>query len=136
MLLFLFLRSKTSSNPQTVISNVLREGGYSDRVAKWWTAVSDLETGGWTSNLYTKNNNMFGMHQPLTRNTLSLGPDKNGWARFSSITDSVLDLILYMQTFSYPKDFATVDDMVTFMKSKGYFEEPYTQYLAGVKSRL
>jgi hypothetical protein len=68
--------------------------------------------------------------------TLSKGPTKSGFASFASMTDSVKDLILYMSEFNYPKDFASVDEHVGFMKSKGYFQEPLLEYLTSVKARL
>lgn len=139
ILLLLFLRGKSSSamgSPQSTILNLLATAGYSDRVARWWTAVSDLETGTWTSRLYKDYNNLFGMKQPLSRFSYSLGASKSppGYATFSSNADSVRDLIAYMDEFNYPRDFNSIDDLVAYMKSKKYFEDPL--YLEKVKTRL
>lgn len=124
------------SSPQGTIQSVLTGAGYSDRVANWWTAVSNLETGSWTSRLYKDYNNLFGMKQPLSRFSYSLGASKSppGYATFSSNADSVRDLIAYMNEFNYPKDFSSIDDLVAYMKSKKYFEDPL--YLEKVKGRL
>lgn len=132
-----FPKNLTSSGqPATVITEVLKENGYSDRVAKNWVAVSKHETANFTSNLLRTANNLFGMKQPLKRMTVSKGPTKNGFASFASLTDSVKDLVLYMDEWNYPKDFASVDDQVRFMKSKGYFQEPLLDYMTSVKARL
>lgn len=137
--LLLFLRGKSSSmgsNPQGTIQSLLTGAGYSDRVARWWTAVSDLETGTWTSKLFRDYNNLFGMKQPLTRFSYSRGASTSppGYATFDSQADSVRDLIAYMNQRNYPQDFNTIDDMVAFMKSKQYFDDP--KYLEKVKGRL
>lgn len=140
ILLLLFLRGKSSSamgsSPQGTIQSLLTTAGYSDRVAHWWTAVSNLETGAWTSKLYKSFHNLFGMKQPKTRFSYSLGEtlSPKGYASFSSDADSVRDLIAYMDEFNYPKDFNSIDDLVAFMKSKKYFEDPL--YLEKVKGRL
>lgn len=106
-------------------------------MADWWIAVSNFETGKWTSDLYREENNLFGMKHPMKRLTLSRGPTgPGGFASFINQEHSIKDLILYMEEFNYPKDFNSLPEMIAFMKDKGYFEEPYDVYLAGVTSRL
>jgi flagellum-specific peptidoglycan hydrolase FlgJ len=121
------------SVPSTIRS-ILKKNGFSDRMGTWWVAISNLETGKWTSNLFRSYNNLFGMKQPLSRFTYSLGPSPTGYATFATIADSVNDIVAYMNARLYPKDFDSIDDLVAFMKSKGYFEDP--DYLNKVKSRL
>lgn len=133
LLLLLFLRGQSTS-AASKIKSILTNAGYSDRMSTWWVAVSNLETAKWTSPLFVKYNNAFGMKQPLTRFTLSMGASPTGYATFASLDDSVNDLIAYMNVRLYPHDFDSVDDMVNFMKSKGYFEDP--DYLRKVKTRL
>lgn len=110
--------------------------GYAAQVADWWVAVSNFETAAWTSPLYKNAHNLFGMKQPRVRETLSQGPTSSGFASFASDIDSVLDLVLYMKEFNYPKDFLNFYDFIVFMKSKGYYEEDFRYYYDGVKSRL
>jgi hypothetical protein len=150
IVLVLFLRAKSSSTVSTttttltglssqvpaLIKSIFLPAGYSDNMVRWWTAVSDLETGTWTSDLYKKYNNCFGMKMPKTRNTTAITPTPTGFASYNSASDSVKDIILYLKNFNYPLDFENVESLVTYMKKVGYFEEPYDQYLAGVKSRL
>lgn len=139
---FLFRRSQTTSTtPRQTILNTLISLGVSPRTAEYWVAVSDHETGKWSSDLYTKYHNLFGMKQPLKRATLSKGPTKitengNPFASFDSDSDSVKDLVLYMKEFHYPMDFSSVDALISFMKSKGYFSDTVERYLKSVKARL
>lgn len=136
LMLLLLFRRKISSSPESLIKSILKNEGYSDRMATWWVAVSNLETGKWTSNLYRNYHNLFGMKQPLTRFTYSQGASKSppGYASFATDADSVRDIVAYMNQRLYPKDFDSIDAMVEFMKSKGYFEDPL--YLQKVKGRL
>jgi hypothetical protein len=39
-----------------------------------------------------------------------------------------------MHEFRYPRSFPSLEEQVSFMKQKGYFEEPFTEYLALVKA--
>lgn len=138
----LFLRGRnTSATPKQTILKVLQGSGVSPQTSEYWAAVSNHETGKWTSNLYLKYHNMFGMKQPYKRATLSIGPAKitengNPFASFANDTDSVNDLVLYMKEFNYPLHFDSVDALVAFMKSKGYFADTIERYLKSVKARL
>ena len=53
-----------------------------------------LETGYFTSMVFTVNNNLFGMRHPRVRNTLSLGSNLHH-ARYAHWTDSIEDYILW-----------------------------------------
>jgi hypothetical protein len=138
-LLLLFRKKASTSVPAQVISEQLKKAGLSDRLIRWWIAVSDHETGTWTSRLFREANNMFGMKQPMTRATYSIGPTKSSegnFATFKSLEDSVKDLYLYMEEWRYPKDFLSIEDFIAFMKYKNYYGDSYDNYLKSVKARL
>lgn len=141
--LLLLSRRFLNGTPQKIIVSTLEGAGYSSDFAKWWVAISDHETGKWTSDLYKKYNNLFGMTQPKVRDTTSIGPvvandrgTKTEFASFRNIDDSVKDLLLYLKEWNYPKTFSSVDDLVSFMKSKGYFTDSVANYSNSVKARL
>lgn len=127
--------SASTESPSNLILRILTSNAINKQTATWWVAVSAFETGNWTSALYNDAHNMFGMKQPQRRETLSIG-EKNDFAAFRNNADSVGDLLLYMQEFNYPASFDSLESMVNFMKSKGYFEESVQMYFEGVKSRL
>ena len=139
-LLMLALASKIfpsgTGTIQQKIINRLRAAGYSARMARYWVAVSAFETGNWNSRLFVEDNNPFGMKHPSVRKTTSQGVGPSGFAKYETVDKGVEDIVLYMNWFNYPKDFATVQEMIGFMKMKGYFEEPLTYYLAGVESKI
>lgn len=123
-------------NPTRIIIDELTEAGYSERMARMWVAVSRHETGDFTSPLFRNANNMFGMMQPKIRATTSIGTyraSEGDFARFRNLSDSAKDLVLYLRARQYPRDFETVDKLVEFMKSKGYFQDNIDRYKNGVK---
>jgi uncharacterized FlgJ-related protein len=69
-------------------------------------AQSLLETGHFTSPVFKKNNNLFGMKHPSKRDTVSKGT-KNGHAYYDSWQDSVKDYRLWQQKLGFdelPRD--------------------------------
>lgn len=104
-----------------IIQAALLNKGYSPRQAHFWFLVSNMETAGFTSNLFVKANNPWGMKQPSKRPTTSIGATASGFASYRDLTDAAVDLSLYLQYFGYPADFRSLDDQLIFMRSKGYF---------------
>jgi len=121
------------------IWEVLRSKGYSDQVIRNWIAISKMETGNFSSRLYKEDHNLFGMKRPQTRQTTAVNPKTDTWAAYVDDKGSAEDIVLYMEARMYPKDFpgyqaeSSLDQQIRFMKEKGYFEEPYLQYLNLVK---
>lgn len=60
-----------------------------------------LESGGFTSNLFRKNHNLFGMKKAMQRVTLSIGKP-NEYAYFKSWKECVIDYGLYQMRY-FPK---------------------------------
>jgi len=129
-----WLPKSTSKIPNDVyraISNALSARGVNDVTILFWMAVSGFETGNWTSQIYTENNNLWGMRL-ATSNTTAIG-DNAGFADYTSIQDSAQDLALYLTRLKWAKlNFASLQEFVHQMKLKNYFVEPEDQYLAGV----
>lgn len=123
--------------PSSSIIRILKRSGYSDRFARMWVAVAKHESANFTSRLFRSVNNPFGMQHPRVRKTTSIGPFDLGregkMASYKSVADAARDLVFYLEAFKYPKDFETVDQLVAFMKSKGYFTDSVSNYLNGVK---
>jgi hypothetical protein len=136
---FVIFRRKTSSSPEVLdrlIQEEIARSGYSPDVAKWFAAVSRHETAGYTSNVFNRDNNLFGMKFPEIRQTTAIGKDSSGYAVFNSPTDSVRDLVMYLNARNYARSYDSVDSLIQAMKSKGYFEDSVDNYLRGVKFHL
>lgn len=106
-----------------------------DEFIKILTAQAIHETGFFTSKLYIENNNMFGMTQPVIRETLSIG-QKDGFANFTSLEDSVKDMLLYLKEFKLKPNYKEVKDYVKDIREKGYFTDTYLNYFNAMRSHL
>lgn len=148
-LLILLLRSRagmsTSTETKEAISDTIRKGltqaGYSARAADYWVAVGKFESANFNSQLCTKYHNIFGMSYPTVgknygKVTLKDAGVPHDFSAYDTFKESVDDLVEYLNAFKYPKDPESVDELVTFMKSKNYFGSSLTSYIAGVKRYL
>jgi len=104
-----------------------------ETLARFYTAQAAFETEIFKSPLFLQANNAFGMKQPRTRPTTSLGPTSTGWASYESFEKSVEDRYLWDQynKLTYTND---IKEFIQTIKSKSYFEEPFQQYYNGVRS--
>jgi len=100
----------------------------------FWLAVSKMETGGFTSDLYLKYNNPWGMKAPSQRKNKVAGQTGNGWAIYNNTFDAAQDIVLWMRARRFNPAQTSLEDFIAEMKRVGYFEEPYSQYLNLVKS--
>jgi hypothetical protein len=63
-------------------------------------AQAHLESGKFTSGIFLKNNNLFGMRQARLRPTTNKG-SRNGFAKYDHWRDSVMDYILYYAVYMH-----------------------------------
>jgi len=79
------------------------------------------------------------MKVPQRRESLRSGEitiGSNVYSSYSSVEDSCRDLLIYLDSMGYPKDFDTLSMQINFMKAKNYFEISAGVYLAGVQACL
>lgn len=119
-----------------LIQKILIDSGYSPSMARMIAAVSRHETGNYTSHVFKTLNNMFGMRFPRERQTTALHESDSKYSVYASPADSVRDMVLYLDARRYPFTFRGPADLVSFMKSKAYFEDSESNYLAGVERAL
>lgn len=119
-----------------LIQKIIRGAGFSPEMARYFAAVSRHETGNYTSDVLERSNNLFGMKHPKIRKTVSRGADQSGYAVYNSPADSVHDLVLYLFAQRYPFHVGSAANLVSFMKSKNYFEADLEEYVNGVERAL
>lgn len=120
-----------ASNAKETIVGILTKNGYSQQMANNWFLIANMETAGFTSRLFSQYHNPWGMKQPKTRQTNSVGPivlSGSSWAAYMNLDQAVIDLIFYMEEFKYPNDLGNLDEQLRYMKQKGYFEESLERY--------
>jgi hypothetical protein len=108
-------------------------GNVDETRARLLTAQAAFETAEFTSDVYQNNKNAFGMRQPRVRETTSLG-DKNEYASYGSVEDSVKDRLLWDDFNTVGYDGATVETFCQKLNKLSYFEAPYLQYKNGVNA--
>ena len=113
------------------IYTLLTDSGFTIQQAKILTSQAAHETGNFTSAIFLNNNNLFGMKLPNSRQTTAIG-QKDGFAYFENLEDSINDLIIYLKSQSIVK-FSTVDNYVNQIKERNYFVEDLEQYKKSVK---
>lgn len=89
-------------------------------------AQAKLESGNFTSRVFKLNNNYFGMKMPKVRPTTAsspglLSPEGNNYAYYNSESDSVADLLLWMDYTKFPTRVANAMDYTRELKSRKYF---------------
>ena len=90
-----------------------------------------LETGNFTSAVFTENNNAFGLKLPSQRPTLATGENR-GHATFNSVADSVVDYAMRQQYFGIPD--GDVEQYMRATVASGYATDPgyLTKWLAKI----
>ena len=130
--LFMSFKRSNLSQGERIIKKARKLGLTQDQ-ANLVLAISKHETGNLTSELCQPPiNNYFGMTYPSKRTTTASGKLTNNFATFETIEDSVEDFLLWWKQYSLQFT-QSPEDMVYYMKQKGYFEDTYENYLNGVK---
>jgi len=123
--------TQSKADIDRLIRSYMENAGFGLQMQSIAVGVARLETGNYGSDIFNENNNLFGMKFPINRETTSIG-EKNDYANFENITDSVEDYILYLQYFQYPME-ASPETYVDYAYEKGYFTSDQGQYLENLK---
>lgn len=83
-------------------------------------AQAQLETAGFTSNIFRENNNLFGMKQAMRRSSTNKGV-QYGHAYYDTWRESVLDYALFQ--CRYLSDITTRDEYLQYLR-QNYAEDP------------
>jgi len=123
-------------SPEERIRKYLKNQNLSKEQTDLIVAQSKVESGNYKSEVYKRNNNAFGMRLAVVRPTTHIGDlDKDGYANYLSLEDSVQDLLLW---FEYLK--LSIPDKsynyAALLKSKGYYEASQVDYYNALNSWL
>ena len=133
------INSTAGQMAEMQIRSALQTSKYS-KYADWIVAIAKFETADFTSRIFKENRNAFGMTVPKIRPFLGTSSDiyheGQAVAKYSSTYNSTMDFLQYLDYFNYPTNLKTIEEFVSFMKSKGYFSDNLSTYLSGVKNYL
>lgn len=99
-----------------------------------------VESANYTSSLFKRTNNIFGMGCVRERSTTQIGctaPVYDGnqkKGKYKSVDDSLTDQLLWLRARKFPLTVSGLDSFAITMRNKGYYTTPYSTYLKSLKS--
>lgn len=114
------------------IIRVLREQGVGENLSQIILAQAKHESGNFSSVIFEENWNPFGMKQARVRQTTCIGTNR-GHGVYSSLSDAVIDYVLWMKDRNVPFKGKCLKSYVMILKSKGYFEDDFDNYVRGME---
>lgn len=125
------------------VFEVCLNNGLDTLTSQLFVAQAKLESGSFTSKLFRKHNNAFGLmfqstrcgYKSLAENGLGFAEGRSGYSTYCTIEDSTQDVIFYLMCkgnlqFNNPAHY------VDWLKSIHYFEADKQVYLAAIKAHL
>ena len=150
ILSLLFLSFRILKKKRTKVANVpsdflnalwktLKGTAYQNRLDNW-AALAKMETAGFSSNIYKRYNNPWGMRRSVQRKNKQSGSvqTSNGvFATYNSLQDAADDILLWMTAQNFPVDSDTetpsLSTFVANVGARGYYgSEPTNSYLQKV----
>jgi len=98
-------------------------------------AQAQVETGDFSSRLFTEANNLFGMRCATVRKQNRIAC-LNNYAVFYSPEDSVKDYLSWLEYSNFPTSVINANMFVYELKKRRYFTDSYDNYLKLLKSFL
>lgn len=98
-------------------------------------AQSKVESANYTSDLYKRSNNAFGMKNAYLRPQIGFKVFNDPYRHYDSLDESIKDFLLYLNYFNFPTSL-TASEYVSTLKDFGYFESSESDYLKALKSWL
>jgi len=96
-------------------------------------AQSKVESGNYSSDLFLRANNAFGMKNASRREQLGEKETGTDYRKYSSLSESIQDFILYLNAVKFPTVF-DVNSYVRELKKRGYFESSQSDYIKAMNS--
>jgi uncharacterized FlgJ-related protein len=99
-------------------------------------AQAQHETGNFTSRLANEQNNLFGMKKPNKRAFLGSKDSANEYMTYDSYSQSVQDLLLWMDSVSFPNSVSDSFHYAAELQKRKYFEDNLGTYVKGLNLGL
>lgn len=126
-------------NRKDLNRDVIAHSEYSS-YADFVLAQAIHESDNFSSNVYKKNNNPFGMKVPSKRPFLgrvgTKAPDGGHYAAYDNDMIAFKDYLKWLRYTNFPIGLKTVEEFVAAMKKRGYFGASEESYLKAMKVRL
>ena len=125
----LYLVKKNRANPFNIFDSTKFAG-----LKKFIIAQSKVESGNYTSPLFLRSNNAFGMKNAEFRQQLGYRVPGDQYRHYNSLLESIQDFELYLNSVNFPPGINSPEAYAGQLKRLGYFEAPLNDYTQALKS--
>lgn len=105
-------------------------------IKKYIIAQSKVESANYTSDLFNRSNNAFGMKNAKSRDQLGFSVPGDQYRNYSSLNESVEDFIYYLNYVKFPSMVYSPEEYARKLKDLGYYESNQVDYANALKSWL
>ncbi len=130
---FLLLRNLTTATPRNSVWLLLSKYR---RLAKYIEAQARHESKGYTSEVFKRANNPFGMKHARERRQLGERIPGDQYRHYRNIGQAIRDYLIYLESQSFPTRVSNEEEFVSELRGRGYFEDSEANYLTGIKRFL
>lgn len=102
------------------------------KYSEWIEAQAKHETNNYTSDVFKRANNLFGMKNANKREQLGFKVEGDPYRHYNNVGDSIRDFLMLLRYNRFPTNFKTPTEFVSKLKSQGYFGDTFANYLNGV----
>ena len=104
------------------------------KYANWIEAQAKHETGNYTSEVYKRANNLFGMKNANVRKQLGKEVEGDSYRHYKNVGESIRDYLLYLDHFGVPSNIGTAESYFQKLKDQKYFTDSFKNYFNGVRN--
>ena len=94
------------------------------KYADWIEAQARHESANYTSQVYKRANNPFGMKNAEKRKQLGKKLDGDVYRHYRNIGEAIQDYILYLKEFKVPSNIGTAKSYFALLQQQGYAQDP------------
>lgn len=129
---FLLLRKRST---RANSFDILDQSRYKD-LKKYIIAQSKVESANYTSDLFKRSNNAFGMKNATSRYQLGFQVPSDQYRHYNSLLDSIQDFEFYLDYVGFPSSVPGIEAYAGNLKRLNYFESDLEDYTRALKSWL
>lgn len=130
---FLLFRNLTKATPKNSLWLKFSKYG---KYAAWIEAQAKHESANYTSDVFKRSNNPFGMKNAKKRKQLGKEVEGDPYRHYANIGEAIRDYILYLKEFKVPTNIGSYESYVRMLKQNGYFSDSIVNYLTGIERFL
>ena len=106
------------------------------QLKKYILAQARVESANFSSDLYKRSFNAFGMKNAIYRYQYGFQFPGDPYRHYANLLESIQDFEAYLKSQGYPVNVSSVEEYAGNLKRLGYFEAPLGDYVTALKSWL